>query len=284
MPGIGCSSWCLMDRGLAEVLEILSARTGTVEILSDANHDLLSLWEDCASFDLRYTVHAPTTDINIASIREPIRHASVSLIGEVCGKAAEIGATCMVVHPGFSPWIEMFDRSHKALRHSLRALAAVQDEHGVPIAIENMGSWQVCHFRDPALLPVLEEEGLSFCLDVGHAHVNGMLMEFLSAMRPAHVHLHDNDGSADAHMALGRGTVDLREILPLLPRDSAWILEMPQVEWLDQSIGYLKARQIWSMGEDITRSSGCQNPEKSDPGECTREESSLRQTGGERRE
>lgn len=251
MPGIGCSSWCLMDRELAEALEILSARTGTVEILSDANHDLLSSGEECASFNLRYTVHAPTTDINIASIREPIRHASVRLIGEVCGKAAEIGATCVVVHPGFSPWMEMFDRSYKVLRHSLRDLAAVQDEHGVPIAIENMGSWQVCHFRDPALLPVLEEEGLSFCLDVGHAHINGALMEFLSSMRPAHVHLHDNDGSADAHMALGRGTIDLQDILQRLPRNCQWILEMPRVEWLDQSIGYLEERRTGSTGADL---------------------------------
>ncbi|MDD3092090.1 MAG: sugar phosphate isomerase/epimerase family protein [Methanoregulaceae archaeon] len=243
MHRLGCSTWCLMDMGLFEALEILSERTDTIEILSDARHDLLYESESCASFNLSYTVHSPTTDINIASCRETLRNASIDLLQEVCQKAGEIGARCVVVHPGFSPWLEMHDKSYDALRRSLVDLAVVQEEHGVPVAIENMGSWEVCHFRNPSVLPVLEEAGLSFCLDIGHAHINGVLDDFLALATPDHIHLHDNRGSFDDHGALGTGTMDLEHIIPRLPRNSCWIMEVKAIDDFDESMRYMERRE-----------------------------------------
>jgi sugar phosphate isomerase/epimerase len=239
MQELGCSTWCLMDRELAEALEILSARTGTVEILSEAAHDILHFSEACFSFGLRYTVHSPTADINVASCREPIRQASLALLGEVCRAAGDIDAGCVVVHPGFSPWMELIDRSYLALLQSLWDLAVIQEEYGVPVAVENMGSWQVCHFRDPSLLPALHESGLSFCLDFGHAHLNGALEEFFVAGKPLHVHLHDNDGSGDTHQALGSGNIDYPRVLSLLPRDASRIIEVRALEAYDESLRFM---------------------------------------------
>lgn len=239
MPELGCSTWCLMDQGLARVLETLSARTHTVEILSDATHDLLLGSEVCSSFDLLYTVHAPTTDINIASCREPIRRSSLDLIREVCREAVGIGARCVVVHPGFSPWLELRDPSFLALSRSLQDLASIQEEYGVPVAVENMGSWEVCHFRDPSFLPVLSEAGLSFCLDVGHAFLNGVLEEFLALGRPYHVHLHDNDGSGDSHLAPGKGSIDYPRLIPLIPRNASWIVEVPTLDAYEESVRFM---------------------------------------------
>jgi sugar phosphate isomerase/epimerase len=231
-----------MDLMLFEALEVLSERTDTVEILSDARHDLLCESESCSSFDLSYTVHSPTTDINIASCREAIRMASIDLLVEVCRKAVEIGARCVVVHPGFSPWLEMHDKSFNALHRSLRDLADIQEEHGVPIAVENMGSWEVCHFRDPSMLSVLEDIGLSFCLDVGHAHLNGVLEDFLIRARPDHVHLHDNGGTFDDHYALGTGTMHLDHVIPQLPVNCRWIMEVKTISEFDRSVRYMEKR------------------------------------------
>lgn len=239
MQELGCSTWCLMDRELPDALEILSARTGTVEILSEAAHDILYCSEACFSFDLRYTIHSPTADINIASCREPIRQASLGLLREVCGVAGEIDARCVVVHPGFSPWIEMLDSSYLALRESLGDLAAIQEEYGVPVAVENMGSWEVCHFRDPSFLPALREAGLSFCLDLGHANLNGALDEFLAVGNPLHVHLHNNNGSDDSHRALGDGDIDLARVLSLLPRNASRIVEVQTLKAYDESIRFI---------------------------------------------
>ena len=200
-----------MDRELPDALEILSARTGTVEILSEAAHDILYCSEACFSFDLRYTI-TPRQLIStsrVAASRSG-KHRSAS-----SAKSAGwpgIDARCVVVHPGFSPWIEMLDSSYLALRESLGDLAAIQEEYGVPVAVENMGSWEVCHFRDPSFLPALREAGLSFCLDLGHANLNGALDEFLAVGNPLHVHLHNNNGSDDSHQALGDGDIDLARV------------------------------------------------------------------------
>lgn len=158
---------------------------------------------------------------------------------EICRAAEEIDAGCVVVHPGFSPWIELLDRTYPALLQSLEGLAAIQEEYGVPVAVENMESWEMCHFRDPSFLPTLQDAGLSFCLDFGHANLNGALEEFLAAGKPLHVHLHDNDGSGDAHQALGRGMIDYPQVLSLLPRNASRIVEVQALEAYDESVRFM---------------------------------------------
>ncbi|MDK2863808.1 MAG: hypothetical protein PWQ46_1518 [Methanomicrobiaceae archaeon] len=64
LNSIGCSTWCLMDRSLEEALDVISSLTGCAEILSDSLHSLFLSEEACHSFDLQYTVHAPTGDVN----------------------------------------------------------------------------------------------------------------------------------------------------------------------------------------------------------------------------
>ncbi|MGC9435806.1 MAG: sugar phosphate isomerase/epimerase family protein [Methanomicrobiales archaeon] len=237
----GCTTWCLLDHDLTDALEIISRRTTTVEILADATHDLLEIPEDVFSDTFTLSVHSPTTDINIASVREPIREASLNLLEDVCRKSSDIGARMVVVHPGFSPWLELMDRSYRSLLRSLESLALIQEEYGVPVAIENMGGWEVCHFRNPSLLSVIREFGLSFCLDVGHANLNGVLPDLLSAGAPDHLHLHDNYGSVDDHLPLGEGHINFAHVLPLLPSDCLWICEVPCIEWYDRCVAYISS-------------------------------------------
>lgn len=247
MPQLGCTTWCLLDQNLTDALEIIAERTHIIEILADATHDLLDNPEILSSHTFTLSVHSPTTDLNIASVREPIRESSLQLLEECCIRSSEIGAEMMVVHPGFSPWLELMDRSHLALLRSLERLTRMQDEYGIPIAIENMGSWEVCHFRDTGLLPTIRDLGLSFCLDIGHAHLNGSLMEFLLYEQPDHLHLHDNNGLIDDHYPLGRGSIDLATLFPMLPQKGIRVLEMPKIEWFDESITYIKNRNIFAI-------------------------------------
>jgi hypothetical protein len=57
----GISTNCLMHLPLREALEMLSPLSDTVEIQCDADHSLFTHLEDAQSFDLHYTIHAPTT-------------------------------------------------------------------------------------------------------------------------------------------------------------------------------------------------------------------------------
>lgn len=233
---VSLSTWCLLDRPLGEALELLAARVKEVEILSDAAHDLLLENGAYHPYNLRYTVHAPVTDLNIASCRPLMREVSLGILEEVCRAASGIDASCVVVHPGFSPWKELRGKSLECLLDSLERLARMQEEHGVRIAVENMGSWEVCHFRDTALLPAIRDLGLGFCLDIGHAHLNGMLEEFLRVGDPDHVHIHDNHGTNDDHLAPGEGGIDFPRVAESLPAGVPWIAEVHTLEACDVAL------------------------------------------------
>ncbi len=69
--------------------------------------------------------------------------------------------------------------SQKALENSLIDLKRLQEDRNVRLTIENMGSWDSYLFREPAFLDRLADLNLGFTLDVGHAHVNGLLETFL---------------------------------------------------------------------------------------------------------
>jgi len=135
----------------------------------------------CREYPFSYSVHAPCSDVNIAAVNERMRSASVSVLGDVLAASARIGAEHLVVHPGYSPYEQVQDRFYASLLRSLDDLARLQEEHGVRICIENMGGWQCCHFRTPALLPELAVRVLGCTFDCDHARLNGNLEEFLAS-------------------------------------------------------------------------------------------------------
>lgn len=233
------STYCCIDHPLETALETLASRTSHVEILSDGMHDLLVDSSPCREHPLSYSVHAPSSDVNIAAVNERMRSASISVIGDVLEVSACIGAEHLVVHPGYSPYDQVRDRSLSSLLRSLDELARLQEEHGVRVCIENMGGWECCHFRTPAFLPELVTRGLSCTLDCGHARMNGNLDEFLDAREFCHVHLHDNSGHTDDHIACGDGTIDFPRLVERLPRHATLVVETRELAAAELSLSYL---------------------------------------------
>ena len=82
MNTLGISSNCLMDSPLFDALEELSSLTNYVEIMSACGHSIPKYLEAAESFQLRYSIHSPTSDGNIAEPFEKIRKASLSVIRE----------------------------------------------------------------------------------------------------------------------------------------------------------------------------------------------------------
>jgi sugar phosphate isomerase/epimerase len=95
------------------------------------------------------------------------------------------------------------------LDQSLAELAPLQEELGIRLAVENMPKSEWLFFNKPDL--DLHDMGL--VLDVGHANTCGTLLEFLSHPALTHIHLHDNSGKGDEHLALGQGCIDLQPVL-----------------------------------------------------------------------
>ena len=57
------------------------------------------------SFNLKYSIHSPIININIASLSTAIRKASIEEIKKSIDTANEIGAETVVVHPGSIPFL-----------------------------------------------------------------------------------------------------------------------------------------------------------------------------------
>ena len=236
----GISSFCLHKEPLDVALEQLSEVTELVEIMDDGPHFIDSI-ELLESYSLRYALHAPSRSINIASLHEPIRKASVEVISGCFLLAGEVNAD-VVIHPGYFAWEEEQGRALRQFSKSLFDLTTLADACSVRFYLENMGNWNYFFLRYPDEIDLLGEFGLA--LDVGHAHLNHCLDEFLA--RPFHhVHLHDNNGIEDSHDAIGHGTIGFDAVMKAVERDHATqIIEVATFEGVIESLEYLGSKII----------------------------------------
>ena len=191
------------------------------EIVAEGRHRLENIerafLDTSRSYDLEYSVHAPLSDINIGSLNPTMRDASlreVLLAIESCGR---MGIDLITFHPGFISPLGQLDRGAvmDETRRSLREIEKTASEHGVVAALENMPRMPVTTCTEPTeLLSLVEGTSLSICFDIGHAHTNGNIDDFVKHVsRFANVHIHDNDGSSDQHLTIGDGKIDFRHVL-----------------------------------------------------------------------
>jgi len=213
---VGISTCCLMDKPLAEALDKLAPLTDLIEVMDEGLHFITdtSLFE---SYNQKFTLHAPFHGMNIASVFEPIREASVRVMVDCFGVASAIGAP-VVMHPGYFAWEQEKEASDRQFRISLSELRAAAAERSVEFWFENMGDMNYFNLRTPADLTLIGDTGLT--LDTGHANLNHCLPAFLGTPF-RHMHIHDNNGRADSHSPVGSGTIDFRPVMAALRRGHA---------------------------------------------------------------
>ncbi|MFA6331949.1 MAG: sugar phosphate isomerase/epimerase family protein [Methanoregula sp.] len=205
---IGVSTFCLHQVPLGDAQEQISAITDRIEVMDEGLHFLNSP-EPLLSHDGYFSIHAPSRGTNIASLLEPIRKASIEVMAQCMGIAAEVGAG-VVIHPGYFAWAKERERAGQQLARSIGELTAIAEEHSIQYFIENMGDWEYFLLKTPDELPIIRPAPLA--LDVGHAYQMKCLDAFLSC--PAgHFHLHDNAGDRDAHLAVGDGTINFAPVM-----------------------------------------------------------------------
>lgn len=188
------------------------------EISADGNYRLdiaenvARIRDTLGSTTLEVSVHAPYSDLNLASLNYPIYRESIRQLSRCVELAAEFTER-VTIHPGYlSPAAKLVPQQvwdlHKA---ALAEIGAVAQDAGVLVMLENMPDIPNFFCRLPEELFGMVEgvEGVGITLDVGHAHTMGMIDAFLSRIGEVdHVHIHDNDGTSDAHLPLGGGTID----------------------------------------------------------------------------
>jgi sugar phosphate isomerase/epimerase len=232
----GVSTFCLHHKPLATALHEIGKITRYVEIMDDGLHFLADS-SPLTSHSLRYTIHAPSRGVNIASLLEPIRRASVEVTGQCFEVAADVGAS-VIVHPGYFAWEEERAPAELQLKRSIYDLNHMAADLGINFFLENMGNWNFFFLKTPDELPLLD--GAGFALDVGHAHLNHCLPEFLE-FPIRHIHLHDNDGKEDTHMPVGAGTIDFIPVMKAVEREKIVpVIEVDTLEGVVESIRVLE--------------------------------------------
>ncbi len=194
-----------------------------VEILMDhpyyslANLSYSEVIELKWSYDLDVLIHAPATSTNFISLSENMRRASYRELAEVCYFAEKCGAEVVTFHIGWNPGFIANGRFHFRRElfdeHNERVLLAemkpfLKKDVNVKLALEN--TILIDGGLRRALEEIVAEGNLYLTLDVGHYNIqeNPFFVEHFDKV--VNMHIHDNDGERDEHLALGRGTVDLR--------------------------------------------------------------------------
>jgi sugar phosphate isomerase/epimerase len=253
-PEIGLSMLYCLGIPFAEMTEQLArAQESYVEIVDDGFHALndqrvstLKSLED--SYGLKYSVHAPFADINIASLSKPILKAMIKRLQKSIAYANALDAYMWVFHPGLKTGISMFYPGMEWLqnRETVHQLCNVADDYGVKIAIENVPEpfpFVMKSVEDFARFYGEINEDIGMVLDVGHANINSQIDGFLKTFSKniVHIHAHENDGKSDQHMGIGYGTVDWQKVVETLKRmNYGGVVVVESVEHVQESMKKLK--------------------------------------------
>ncbi|MDR2354170.1 MAG: sugar phosphate isomerase/epimerase [Deltaproteobacteria bacterium] len=135
------------------------------------------------------------------------------------------------------------------IKNSLLAWNGVLEETSANLYLENTSE------RSPypilAVLKELPADRTSMCLDIGHWHTSGMghtwknLPEWIKLCqdRLGHLHLHDNDGTSDQHLPIGKGRIDFHLLWSLLNQyglNPSITIENHEAFELEISVDYFK--------------------------------------------
>lgn len=218
MP-IGISTLCTIGKTFQVIDELISTGIEVLEILDDWKDRLTKskikiLNEVKNTTNIKYTVHAPILDINIAASNDSIRRASIKIIVNSMKMANAIDAEIFVIHPGLgTPLEKLVPNLNRYLNlYSLRKILDYGEDLGIKIAIENMPAGTRCFLQNVEEFHELIENGISpyIVLDVGHANTSSQLEKFLIEFKDKiiHLHIHDNYGIEDEHRVIGDGNVN----------------------------------------------------------------------------
>lgn len=223
MIGISCTEFSAYD--FTEVIFEVAKQFKHWEIFAEADHRLMDVEGIFSSmrdnYDLTYSVHAPITDINIASLNERIREDSILEILSTIESCVNLDIGLITIHPGTTsmsvPYME--EKSIEKAKKSLRSIDRISKEYGVTVAVENMPAFPFMLGRTyEELNELVDGTELKICFDIGHANTTGEIDNLINGFKDrfANIHIHDNNGDMDSHKVIGEGSIDFPDVISKL--------------------------------------------------------------------
>ena len=200
----------------------------------------------------RITLHGPFWDLNPGSVDFLIRQMSRLRLQQFLDLLDVFQPRQVVCHTGYDP---RHHHGHRQLWMD-RSLAAWEplvkraESCKVPLLLENV--WEYDPYLHKELFESLESPCFGFCLDVGHQNSfsRTILAIWLEVLSPflKEMHLHDNDGTGDDHLPIGRGNIDFGLLFGFLKENGIeplLTLEPHEEAHLPESLRGLSRLKVW---------------------------------------
>jgi sugar phosphate isomerase/epimerase len=200
---------------------------------------------------LTITLHAPFIDLSAGSPDPDIRAITRRRFEQVMKVVPIFKPKTVVCHLGYD--LKRYESFRdKWIENSLEIwswLGARLKGSGSQLMIENVYEYSPDDMR--IIFEHLKDQNVGFCLDTGHqaAFSRTPLEGWLDSLGPylGQLHLHDNRGRVDEHMAIGQGRIDFEALLKTLkalrPNPPLITLEPHTQGDLWRSLDYLE--KIW---------------------------------------
>ncbi len=193
------------------------------------------------------TLHGPFLDLSPASPDPGVRELTLHRYRQALHIAARLQASHVVFHTQYNPNVREETYLSRWLVASARfwsdLLAEIESSH-LTVVLENMWDPRPDHIA--SLLAAVDSPRLCGCLDVAHAHLFSEvpLSDWVDTLgeKLVYVHLSDNRGMWDEHLALGEGEIDFSGLLSVTARRGIaplYVLEVGSYSDAMQSLDFL---------------------------------------------
>ncbi len=167
------------------------------------------------------TIHAPF-GLMLSSTNPIIKKAMDFSFVDLCNKAKQLKAKYIVLHPGLTEQTS-FDRTYPFFSKSLETFYKIAKEKQIDLLIENMDKSQILLWKkEEEILKTIDEYPyVKINYDVGHANTIADPIALYEKIEKNVValHLHDNHGNKDEHLALGEGNIDWKNLFKKLEKN-----------------------------------------------------------------
>lgn len=240
------------DYEMRELIGRIGCNVESIEFSIAENLD--SFYSHLRSYEKRLSsmgcrkliIHGPFLDLNPMAYDQYVVEITRKRYEQAYFAAQILGAEKVIYHTCYIPGIYMLTGwADRMVDYWNRFM---EDKQGIQVLMENV--------QDPVIEPILEvadrvkHPDFGLCLDVGHANCYSKEAATKWARRLGrhikHVHLSDNDGSRDSHMALGEGNAPLTETLSCIRfhnPDADYTIECASKEDVLKSIRWLQMNQ-----------------------------------------
>nr|MBF0221911.1 sugar phosphate isomerase/epimerase [Desulfobulbaceae bacterium] len=170
--------------------------------------------------NLSCTLHAPFFDLAPGALDKEILSATRAKLRSAFALIEIFHPKAIICHLNFEANKHGYKQNEwfAAARQTWHELIEIAAASGTTVALEN--TYEFNPTQHKKMLESLNSPLARFCLDTGHllAFAKSTWQEWLPEMNPwlGHLHLHDNTGTHDSHLAIGHGSFDFAALFNYL--------------------------------------------------------------------